>query len=107
MHEVRLTAGERAARRDTPSSTGQPARPSKTWYRRRGPWESGSSRSAGGAASALTVLEARRCHLVAWMAPGVSPRLLCSRVLLNDRCVRAVTGVPSAVGYPVELVTPA
>ncbi len=104
-HEVRLTASERAAGR-TLLVHGAP-----------GPALEGLASAAravgvrvevvgGRAASALAVLEARRCHIVAQEGPQGQPRLLCSRALLDDRCVRAVTGIAGAVGWPVEFVTP-
>ncbi|HIH02547.1 MAG TPA: molybdopterin molybdenumtransferase MoeA [Methanoregulaceae archaeon] len=103
VHEVSMTAGERAARR-TLLVHGAPGPGSDELV--------SIARAVGvrvelvgsRPASAFEALGARRCHIAVLEGPGGRPRLLCSRVLLDDPCVRAVTGAAGAIGYPIEFV---
>ncbi len=105
VHQARLRAGERTARR-TLFVHGAP-----------GPALPGllsASQAAGlqvelvgGRASrSLEVLGARRCHIAALERPGGQTRLVSTHALVDDPCIRAVTRSAGAVGCPVEFVTP-
>lgn len=105
VHEVRLTAGDRTARR-TLIVHGAPGAALEGL--------SAVARAVGlrvelvGGRTAATfdVLGARWCHLAALERPDGQPRLVSVPSLVDDPCVRAVTVAAKAADCPVEFVTP-
>lgn len=106
VHQARMTAGERAARRTV------------FVHGAAGPileWLVSAARTVGlqvepvGGRSALAyeVLGARRCHIAALEGGGGRTRLLSTHALLDDLRVQAVIRAADAIGGPVEIVTPA